>query len=139
MESAQITGQRPPGQKKPHLESLTHDRLAPLRWNSWTGSVPRGGGWGHLSSHRNELWEPPTSSFPRGLMENLPFSGFHYHSEKTQQDSGFSVLFLFFFFVFCLFRAAPVAYGDSQAKGLIRVTAANVHHSHSNGGSEPHL
>ena len=29
----------------------------------------------------------------------------------------------------CLFRAAPSAYGSSQAKGRIRATAANVHHS----------
>ena len=25
--------------------------------------------------------------------------------------------FFFFFFVFCLLRAAPMAYGDSQARG----------------------
>ena len=36
-----------------------------------------------------------------------------------------------FFFVFCLFRAAPVAYVGSQARGLIRATAAVLHHSHS--------
>ena len=36
----------------------------------------------------------------------------------------FLFLFLFFFF----FRAAPKAYGDSQARGRIRATAAG--HSH---------
>ena len=46
-------------------------------------------------------------------------------------------LFCFVLFVFCLFRAAPVAYGDSQARGLIGATAAGLHHSHSNAGSEP--
>ena len=44
-----------------------------------------------------------------------------------------------FFFVFCLFRATPVAYGVPQAKGLIRVVAAGLYHCHSNVGSEPHL
>ena len=34
-----------------------------------------------------------------------------------------------------LFRATPMAHGDSQAKGPIRVTAAR----HSHAGSEPHL
>ena len=51
----------------------------------------------------------------------------------------FSFLFFFFFVVFlsfCLFRAA---HGGSQARGLIRATAASLCHSHSNAGSELHL
>ena len=51
-------------------------------------------------------------------------------------------LFLFSFSFFCLFAfssAAPVAYGGSQARGLIRVVAAGLHQSHSNMGSEPCL
>ena len=61
---------------------------------------------------------------------------------------GFSVCFLglhprhmevlCFLFVFCLFRAAPAAYGGSQARGLIGAIADGLHHSH-NAGSEPHL
>ena len=43
-----------------------------------------------------------------------------------------------YIYVFCLFRAAPVAYGSSQARGLIRSAATGLHHSHSNAGSEPH-
>ena len=43
-----------------------------------------------------------------------------------------------YLFVF-LFRAAPTAYGDSQASGPIRAAAASLPHSHSNAGSEPHL
>ena len=38
-----------------------------------------------------------------------------------------------------LFRAAPVAYGSSQARSWIGAAAAGLHHSHSNMGSEPHL
>ena len=41
------------------------------------------------------------------------------------------------FFVFCLFRAAPVAYGGSQARGWIGAVATSL--CHSNTGSEPHL
>ena len=37
-----------------------------------------------------------------------------------------------------LFRAAPAAYGGSQATGRIGTTAAGLHHSHSNAGSLTH-
>ena len=36
------------------------------------------------------------------------------------------------FFFFFLFRATPVAYGGSQARGPVRATAASLHHKHSN-------
>ena len=42
-------------------------------------------------------------------------------------------------FLFLLFRAAPVAYGSSQARGGIGAVMAGLHHSYSNGGSEPSL
>ena len=48
------------------------------------------------------------------------------------------VLFVYLFFIlfyFCLFRAAPLVYGNSQARGWIRAIAA----SNSNSGSEPCL
>ena len=44
-----------------------------------------------------------------------------------------------FFFFFGLFRAAPTAYGSSQARGPIRAVAASLHHRHNNARSEPHL
>ena len=37
-----------------------------------------------------------------------------------------------------LFRAAPVAYGGSQARGPIEATAAGLHLNHSNAGSLTH-
>ena len=40
---------------------------------------------------------------------------------------------------FAFFRAAPAAYGNSQAGGRMKAAAAGLHHSHSNVGSEPHL
>ena len=46
---------------------------------------------------------------------------------------------LFFFFFFGLFRAAPAAYGGSQARDLIGGAAAGLYHSHRNMGSELHL
>ena len=46
--------------------------------------------------------------------------------------------FLFFFF-FGLFSVTPAAYGSPQARGLIKATAAGLHHSHSHTGSELRL
>ena len=40
---------------------------------------------------------------------------------------------------FFLFTATPVAYGSSQARGPVGVTAAGLQHSHSNTRSEPCL
>ena len=46
---------------------------------------------------------------------------------------------VFFPFSFFLFRAAPVAYGGSQARGRIGAIAADLHHSYSSTRFEPHL
>ena len=40
-----------------------------------------------------------------------------------------------FFFFFGVFRAAPAAYGGSQARGQIGAVAVGLYHSHSNTGS----
>ena len=48
----------------------------------------------------------------------------------------------FFFFFFCLFViswAAPLAYGGSQARGRIGALATGLRQSHSHAGSEPCL
>ena len=62
---------------------------------------------------------------------------------KLHNDLTVSLLFFFFLiFLFCLFafsRAAPVAYGGSQARGRIGAVAAGLHQSHSNLGSELRL
>ena len=44
-----------------------------------------------------------------------------------------------FFFFFLLFRATHAAYEGSQVRGQIGATAAGLHHSHSNVGSEMYL
>ena len=51
---------------------------------------------------------------------------------------GVKVIHLKLFFI-GLFQATPTAYGPSQARGQIEATAAGLHHSHSNTGSEPRL
>ena len=44
-----------------------------------------------------------------------------------------------FFFFSVFFRAAPVAYGGSQARGQVGAVATCLHQSHSNAGSKPCL
>ena len=43
----------------------------------------------------------------------------------------------FCFYFFGCFRAAPAAYGSSQARGPVGATAAGLYHSHSNATRDP--
>ena len=56
-----------------------------------------------------------------------------------QVKSGWIFLSLFFGGFVHFFRAAPVAYGDSQASGRIGAVATGLRHSHSNFRSELRL
>jgi len=49
------------------------------------------------------------------------------------------ILSLLIIYLFVFSRDVPVAYGGSQARGLIRAVVVGLSHSHSNAGSEPHL
>ena len=55
---------------------------------------------------------------------------------KTQTHCN---LIFFFFGLFAFSRAAPAAYGGSQARGRMRAVATGLCHSHSNAGSEARL
>ena len=50
-----------------------------------------------------------------------------------------STMLLFYFLVFCLFRAAPEAHGVSQARGPIGAAASSLCQSHSNTRFKPGL
>ena len=49
------------------------------------------------------------------------------------------VFFFFFFGLFAISWATPVAYGGSQDRGRIGAVATDLRQSHSNSGSEPRL
>ena len=71
--------------------------------------------------------------FTTQLEVSFPFLSFPFLSR---------ILFFFFFFFFCLLvfsRAAPEAYGGSQARGIIGALATSLRQSHSNAGSDPRL
>ena len=48
-------------------------------------------------------------------------------------------IYLSIYLFILLFRASSVVYGSCQARGWIAATPAGLHHSHSNGSSEPCL
>ena len=60
---------------------------------------------------------------------------------RTPSLCAFKHITMFFVFLgfFAFFRAAPTAYGGSQARNLIGAVAAGLRQSHSNTGSEPRL
>ena len=64
------------------------------------------------------------------------FSHCHAPSQVTRHSSQFCIAEFFFSF---LFRSAPSAYGNFQARGQIGAAAASLCHSHSNAGFEPCL
>ena len=45
--------------------------------------------------------------------------------------------YILVFVLFCFVRAITATCGSSQAKGQIGATAAGLHHSHNNAGSNP--
>ena len=58
------------------------------------------------------------SSYSSNLTPSLGTSTCHTRVLKKRPTS-----FFFFSFFFCLSRAAPLAYGGSQARGLVRAVA----------------
>ena len=68
-------------------------------------------------------WELPLQLYLKKVILNI--------------KSVFTTKFLFVWF--CLFRAAPAAYGSSQARVQRELAAEGIGHSHSNARSNPHL
>ena len=59
------------------------------------------------------------------------------HTLLTPSTHPFSTFNFYFIFLLFLFRATPMAYGGSQARGPIGAAAAKLHHSHHHARSEP--
>ena len=57
---------------------------------------------------------------------------YYYLTQPSQCPWGALSGLKFFFFFFCLLRAAPEACGRSQARGGIGAVATSLHHNHSN-------
>ena len=78
-------------------------------------------------------WSGCDVSLPFAVLPFVWFEFFHISTLFFRFTKPLIFLFL------CLLRATLAAYGGSQARGLIRATAAGLCQSHSNTGSEPHL
>ena len=87
----------------------------------------------------SEFWDPlcytsslilPCSEMARISPSFRPWMGRALHAlpEQVRMDKVPEAPEFFFFFSY--FRAAPVAYGGSQARGQIGVVATGLHHSH---------
>ena len=63
----------------------------------------------------------------------------HFTVSVHNSPHKFSPFSFFLSFCFVLFRATPMAYASSQARGPTGAAVAGLCHSHSNAGSEPHL
>ena len=82
------------------------------------------------------------------LSNSQPFLGHHGESDSAiyiltwfliVSLPQWNVIRFFFVFLFLSFRATPMAYGDSQARGPIGAIAASLHYGHSNARSKPRL
>ena len=104
----------------------------------------------HILIHRSSCYTLVALIFPPSLLPGFPTSPIllyirfefyltSYYIFPLSHLNQHKYIFLVFVFFFCLFRAAPAAYGGSQAGGLIGPVATSLHHSHSNTGSELHL
>ena len=71
-----------------------------------------------------------------GFKSSLPFFSWVTSSQWLRLSGPVS---FFFFCLFAISRAAPVACAVSQARGLMGAVAVGVHHSHSIVGSKLHL
>ena len=67
------------------------------------------------------------------------YSEIEFDDTKHNMESFWIVLLVFVFVFFSFSRAAPVAYGSSQARGPIGPVATGLRQSHSNAGSKPRL
>ena len=97
-----------------------------------------------------ELKQPNFCAFPTKEETEGIFIWYSIFSLLIELDSYFGFIssalpafyfyfILFFYFIFVFSRAAPEAYGGSQARGPIRAVATGLCHSHSNVGSKPCL
>ena len=93
---------------------------------------------GHLGRLGLDSPSSVNSSHALSLAGLQAIKGFPWGHFILPWESG-SYRFFFFLFLFYLFRAAPVAYGSSQARGRTGAAAASLHHSQGNTGSELHI
>ena len=125
---------------QPEKDSIHSHQL--WRWNEAInkecGRPPEAG----KGRETDSLLAPPEGMQPCQHLDDSPRrpsgDSVLQNSEIVSLDCFLGFLFVCLF-VLGFFRAAPAAYGGSQARGQIRGVADGLHPSHTNTGSEPHL
>ena len=82
---------------------------------------------------------PSLPGHPECMLSKYEQSDSTWRTLMSQNQGTLYITLISAIFIDSLFRAAPVAYGDSPAGGRIGSVASSLHHSHSLIGSEPHL
>ena len=105
--------------------ALAWHRIEPevSKWDSWVLFLK--------AQHETSILTLSFPSHPTPKLEGLGVC-----EVRVQKQPPGQFYFYLYLFIFCLFRAAPSAYGVSQARGLIGTTAASLHHSYSNAVSK---
>ena len=126
--------------RSPPVAQWVEDPVLSLQW-LWslcgTSLIP---GWETTTCHAHSQ-KKKVNEWINTLLDNN-YSERSWWRVSEAPDSVYSsvnCLVLFFFFFFHFFRATPMAFGNSDARGWTGATAAGLCHSHSNMGSEPHL
>ena len=111
----------------------------------WHMEVPRLGVWIRavatgLHQSLSNLRSGPSLQ-PTSQLTAMPDPLTHWERPGIEPESSWILIrfFFFFFLAFCLLRAAPAAYGGSQASSLNAAVADSLPQSHSNTRSELHL
>ena len=131
-----------------NTRSLTH-WVGPGIWpeSSWilVGSLPlshNGSSWACLIPNSLYFHWPPLILHPQMFPISVSasffviFTSLLYFLHSTYK--WYHTVFIFLF-CFCFFRAVPVAYGGSKARGPIRTVATSLCQSHNNARSKPLL
>ena len=83
-----------------------------------------------------QMWEKLLSESKEEVGSSVPLA---FSQDQRRQCYWMVMFYLFFIFIFCLFRASPMAHGGFQARSQIGAVAAGLHHSHSKARSKLHL
>ena len=109
----------------------------------WIGWSHETGGWdGEFKSNHHQTSCSVYSNVSFVEKNNWKIENLKIPSSKNLLPFRFAFSFQFlsclFFFFLLLFRATPIACGNSQARSWNRAATAGLGYSHSNSGSEPH-
>ena len=136
-----VSGGWSSGGEEGGMEAAEAEELAKPREGAGCCRAFQRGGHGYTCPQQGGTTVSLSCLHPVGTTADDPLPSRNTGSKvQGHPSSRLKLGFLFSFFNFLvIFRAAPLAYGGSQARGLIGAVATGLHHSHSNTRSKPRL